>query len=53
MRDCSIPYYHTGLHGFHVIVGIGSSPGCSYVQRGDFDAHYYTPVEMVGLLALR
>ena len=40
----------TGLHGSHVIIGIGLITWVLLrTVRGDFDSHYYTPVEMVGL----
>ncbi len=46
----SLYFIMTGLHGFHVIVGIGLITWVLLrTVRGDFDAHYYTPVEMVGL----
>ncbi|MGD8427305.1 MAG: cytochrome c oxidase subunit 3 family protein [Balneolaceae bacterium] len=46
----SLYYLMTGLHGIHVIVGIGIM---SWLLRrslkGDFDSEYYTPVEIAGL----
>lgn len=40
----------TGLHGLHVIVGIGLLAWI-YInaRRGDYGADYYTPIENVGL----
>jgi cytochrome c oxidase subunit 3 len=46
----SIYFVMTGIHGFHVIVGIGV---LSWVlvkaRRGRFSSEYYTPVELSGL----
>lgn len=46
----SFYFLMTGLHGFHVLVGMGL---ISWVMlrtsRNEFSEHYYTPVEMVGL----
>jgi len=40
----------TGLHGIHVLIGIGVlSWMLLRARRGDFSAAYYTPVENVGL----
>jgi cytochrome c oxidase subunit III len=40
----------TGLHGIHVLVGIGVLTWVLLRSaRGDFGPHYYTPVENVGL----
>lgn len=46
----SFYFMMTGLHGIHVILGM---LGISWVlvrsTRGEFDAKYYTPVDLVGL----
>jgi cytochrome c oxidase subunit 3 len=40
----------TGLHAFHVIVGIGVlSVVAVLAKRGQFSSRYYTPVEVAGL----
>jgi len=40
----------TGLHGIHVVVGIGLlSWLVMRARRGDFNSSYYTPVDLVGL----
>jgi cytochrome c oxidase subunit 3 len=40
----------TGLHGIHVLVGIGLlSWLVMRARRGDFTSEYYTPVDLVGL----
>jgi cytochrome c oxidase subunit 3 len=40
----------TGLHGIHVLVGMGLITWIFIrAKRGDFDSHYYTPVDLVGL----
>ena len=40
----------TGLHGIHVLVGIGLlSWLVMRARRGDFSSEYYTPVDLVGL----
>jgi cytochrome c oxidase subunit 3 len=40
----------TGLHGIHVLIGIGLIIWLILkVRKGVFHAHYFTPVEMVGL----
>jgi cytochrome c oxidase subunit 3 len=40
----------TGLHGIHIVVGIGV---LSWIliraKRSEFSSAYYTPVELVGL----
>ena len=51
----SLYFMMTGLHGIHVILGMGV---LTYVvilsRRGRFSGSYHTPVEMVGaVLALR
>ena len=46
----SIYFMMTGLHGFHVIGGIGVIAWLARrTARGDFSSEYYTPVEMTGL----
>lgn len=46
----SIYYLMTGLHGIHVIIGIGLMIWLLRRSlRGDFDSEYYTPVEITGL----
>lgn len=46
----SLYFMMTGLHGIHVLVGMGL---ISWVlirsNRGEFSSSYYTPVELVGL----
>jgi cytochrome c oxidase subunit 3 len=43
-------YIMTGLHGIHVLVGMGLITWVlRRTMRGDFDANYYTAVEGVGL----
>jgi cytochrome c oxidase subunit 3 len=40
----------TGLHGIHVLVGVGLLTWLWFrARRGDFGSNYYTPVEMTGL----
>ncbi|MSR88541.1 MAG: cytochrome c oxidase subunit 3 family protein [Candidatus Margulisbacteria bacterium] len=40
----------TGLHGIHVLIGIGLIAWLMYRNsRGEFNSEFYTPVEMVGL----
>jgi cytochrome c oxidase subunit 3 len=40
----------TGLHGSHVLVGMGLIAWCMYrTKKGDFDQNYYTAVECSGL----
>ena len=40
----------TGLHGIHVLIGMSLIGWVLFRNmRGDFDEHYYTPVEGVGL----
>lgn len=40
----------TGLHGIHVAIGMSLIGWVLYRNvRGDFDPHYYTPVEGVGI----
>jgi cytochrome c oxidase subunit 3 len=46
----SIYYMMTGLHGIHVVIGIICLLWIlRRAQKGEFDANYFTPVEMVGL----
>lgn len=46
----SLYYLMTGLHGIHVIIGIGLMIWLLRRSlRGDFDSEYYTPVEITGL----
>ena len=43
-------YCMTGLHGLHVLIGMGLITWCLIRNmRGDFHANYYTPVEGVGI----
>ena len=43
-------YCMTGLHGLHVLIGMGLITWCLIRNlRGDFNAKYYTPVEGVGI----
>jgi cytochrome c oxidase subunit 3 len=40
----------TGLHGIHVVIGMSLIGWVAFrTYRGDFNAHYYTPVEGVGI----
>lgn len=46
----SIYFLMTGLHGFHVLGGIGVITWMiKRTARGDFSPEYYTPIEMTGL----
>ncbi|OFZ12242.1 MAG: cytochrome C oxidase subunit III [Bdellovibrionales bacterium RBG_16_40_8] len=46
----SFYFLMTGLHGVHVLVGLGLIIWVMFRTRcGDFDANYYTAVECVGL----
>jgi cytochrome c oxidase subunit III len=46
----SIYYMMTGLHGIHVIIGIGLITWLIVkAQRGAFSSAYYTPIEITGL----
>ncbi len=46
----SIYFVMTGIHGFHVLVGIGVFIWILIrALRGEFSAEYYTPVELTGL----
>lgn len=43
-------YVMTGLHGLHVLIGMGLITWCLIRNmRGDFSSKYYTPVEGVGI----
>lgn len=45
----SFYFVMTGLHGLHVIIGMGLIAWVlKRTMRGEFGPHYYTPVEMVG-----
>jgi cytochrome c oxidase subunit 3 len=45
----SLYFVMTGLHGFHVIIGMGLMTWLYFRnKRGDFGANYFTPVELVG-----
>ncbi len=46
----SIYFVMTGIHGFHVLVGMGLFTWITVrAIRGDFSSKYYTPVEICGL----
>ncbi|RMF08642.1 MAG: cytochrome c oxidase subunit 3 family protein [Candidatus Neomarinimicrobiota bacterium] len=46
----SIYFVMTGLHGLHVLIGMGLIAWLlARLRRRDFSADYYTPMEMVGL----
>ncbi len=46
----SIYFVMTGIHGFHVLVGMGLFTWITIrAIRGDFSSEYYTPVEICGL----
>jgi len=46
----SLYYLMTGLHGIHVIIGIGLIAWLLWrSMKGHFDSEYYTPVEITGL----
>jgi cytochrome c oxidase subunit 3 len=46
----SFYFMMTGLHGFHVLIGMGLIIWCMFrLRRGDFNPEYYTAVEGVGL----
>jgi cytochrome c oxidase subunit III len=46
----SIYFVMTGIHGFHVLVGMGLLTWLAVrASRGHFSSTYYTPVELVGL----
>ena len=46
----SLYFTMTGLHALHMIIGIGLMSVITWMAwKGNFDAQYYTPVEMSGL----
>ena len=46
----SIYFVMTGIHGFHVLIGMGVFTWLvTRVARGHFSSAYYTPVELTGL----
>lgn len=46
----SIYFMMTGLHGFHVMAGMGVIAWImKRTARGDFSPEYYTPIELTGL----
>jgi cytochrome c oxidase subunit III len=46
----SIYFIMTGIHAFHVVVGMGLIGWMAWrAHRGEFSAAYYTPVECTGL----
>jgi cytochrome c oxidase subunit 3 len=46
----SIYYVMTGIHGFHVLVGMGVFTWLLLkARKGAFTAEYYTPIELTGL----
>lgn len=46
----SLYYLMTGLHGIHVVIGIGLMIWLLVrSNKGHFDSNYYTPIEMTGL----
>jgi cytochrome c oxidase subunit 3 len=46
----SIYYMMTGLHGIHVVIGIGLIAWLAIkASKGAFNSAYYTPIEIVGL----
>ena len=46
----AIYYIMTGLHGIHVVIGIGVLSWLLVMaMRGRFSSNYYTPVDLVGL----
>jgi len=46
----SVYFMMTGLHGFHVLCGMGAITWVLIrTRRGEFNSNYFTPVELVGL----
>ncbi len=46
----SVYFMMTGLHGFHVLCGIGAMIWLlRRIKANEFNSEYYTPVEMTGL----
>ncbi len=46
----SFYFMMTGLHGIHIVVGIGLLAWIALrANRGEFNNNYYTPVDLVGL----
>ncbi len=46
----SLYFMMTGLHGFHVLIGMGLILWCLIrSNRGDFSSSYFTPVENTGI----
>ncbi|MEI8020540.1 MAG: cytochrome c oxidase subunit 3, partial [Schlesneria sp.] len=46
----SIYFALTGLHGIHILAGMGAIIWVLIrARRGDFSAEYYAPVDFVGL----
>lgn len=46
----SVYFMMTGLHGFHVVCGMGAMVWLlRRIRKGEFSAEYYTPIEMTGL----
>ena len=45
-----IYFMMTGLHGLHVLIGMGAIGWCLFrAIKGDFSPQYFTPVDLVGL----
>ncbi|MCP4686115.1 MAG: cytochrome c oxidase subunit 3 family protein [bacterium] len=46
----SVYFMMTGLHGIHVLIGMGVIGWIAYrTSKGHFSGKYYTPIEMTGL----
>jgi len=46
----SVYFMMTGLHGIHVLIGMGVIGWIAYrTNKGHFSSKYYTPIEMTGL----
>lgn len=46
----SIYFVMTGIHGFHVLIGMGIIGWIAWrTYRGHFSSEYYTPIEITGL----